>query len=145
MTLGFIRHRVAGLALAVAALGLAACGGSHEDSSPAGPAAELRLGYFPNLTHATALVGVAKGYFARSLGNTKLSVQTFNAGPAEMEALINGDLDAAYVGPSPAINAYVKSKGDALRIVAGASSGGASLVVKPNINSAADLRGRTIA
>jgi NitT/TauT family transport system substrate-binding protein len=62
-----------------------------------------------------------------------------------MEALINGDLDAAYVGPSPAINAYVKSKGDALRIVAGASSGGASLVVKPNINSAADLRGRTIA
>jgi NitT/TauT family transport system substrate-binding protein len=145
MTLGFTRHRVAGLALAVAALGLAACGGSHEDSSPAGPAAELRLGYFPNLTHATALVGVAKGYFARSLGNTKLSVQTFNAGPAEMEALINGDLDAAYVGPSPAINAYVKSKGDALRIVAGASSGGASLVVKPNINSAADLRGRTIA
>jgi len=141
----FAGHTAAALALLVTGLGLAACGGSGGDNAPAGPAAELRLGYFPNLTHATPLVGVAKGLFAKALGSTKLSVQTFNAGPAEMEALINGDLDAAYVGPSPAINAYAKSKGQALRIVAGASSGGASLVVRPNINSAADLRGKTIA
>ena len=133
------------LAAGVSTLGLAACGSSDDSGGPAGPATELRLGYFPNLTHATALVGVAKGYFATALGNTKLSVQTFNAGPAEMEALTAGDLDAAYVGPNPAINTYVKTHGEVLRIVAGASSGGASLVVRPGINSAADLRGKRIA
>lgn len=143
-----MRYRPAALAVLAAALtaafGLTACG-AGADSSPAGPASELRLGYFPNLTHATPVVGVAKGLYAKALGNTKLSVQTFNAGPAEMEALVNGDLDAAYVGPSPAINAYAKSNGQALRIIAGAASGGASLVVKPGINSAADLRGKHIA
>jgi NitT/TauT family transport system substrate-binding protein len=141
------RTRVTGAALAVLAgtFGLAACGSNSDDSPAGGPASELRLGYFPNLTHATPVVGVAKGLYAKALGSTKLSVQTFNAGPAEMEALVNGDLDAAYVGPSPAINAYAKSHGSALRIIAGAASGGASLVVKPSINSAADLRGKHIA
>ena len=144
-----VRHRrlvTTALVGVVAGLGLTACGSSTSaDDKPAGPAAELRLGYFPNLTHTTPIVGVAKGYFARYLGSTKLSVQTFNAGPAEMEALVNGDLDAAYVGPSPAINAYARSHGEALRIVAGAASGGASLVVRPGIASAADLKGRHIA
>jgi NitT/TauT family transport system substrate-binding protein len=142
------RRRVLATALVgvVAGLGLAACGsGSDAGSAPAGPAAQLRLGYFPNVTHATAIVGVAKGYYAKALGGTTLSVQTFNAGPAEMEALVNGDLDAAYVGPSPAINAYAKSRGEALRIVAGAASGGASLVVRPGIAGAADLKGKHIA
>jgi NitT/TauT family transport system substrate-binding protein len=138
----FVAAAVVGM---VAGLGLTACGPSSASDQPAGPAAELRLGYFPNLTHATPIVGVAKGLFARSLGSTKLSVQTFNAGPAEMEALVSGDLDAAYVGPSPAINAYARSHGEALRIVAGAASGGASLVVRPGIASAADLKGRHIA
>jgi NitT/TauT family transport system substrate-binding protein len=138
----FVAAAVVGV---LAGLGLTACGFSSANDQPAGPAAELRLGYFPNLTHATPVVGVAKGYFARALGSTRLSVQTFNAGPAEMEALISGDLDAAYVGPSPAINAYARSHGQALRIVAGAASGGASLVVRPGIASAADLKGRHIA
>jgi NitT/TauT family transport system substrate-binding protein len=106
----------------------------------------LRLGYFPNVTHATALVGVEKGIFADALGpNVKLETQTFNAGPAAIEALFGGALDASYIGPSPTINAYAKSKGAALRIISGATSGGASLVVKQGINSAADLKGKKLA
>jgi NitT/TauT family transport system substrate-binding protein len=134
----------AAVAGTLATLGLTACGSSSANDS-AGPVGTVRLGYFPNLTHATPIVGVARDYYAKALGSTTLSTQTFNAGPAEMEALVNGDLDAAYVGPSPAINAYARSHGQALRIVAGAASGGASLVVKPGIASAADLKGKHIA
>jgi NitT/TauT family transport system substrate-binding protein len=114
----------------------------------AGGAVNLRLGYFPNLTHAPALVGVTRGMFASALGaNVHLNTQAFNAGPAEIEAILGGALDAGFIGPSPAINAYVKTKGEAIRIVAGAASGGASLVVRPaaGIDSAAGLRGKTIA
>ena len=123
-----------------------ACGSSGGDSGGAdGKASTLRLGYFPNVTHAIPLVGVAKGFYAQQLGGTKLETQTFNAGPAEVEALLAGNLDAGYLGPNPAVNAYAKTKGEAIRIIAGAASGGASLVVKPSIASAADLRGKRIA
>ncbi|HEV7536751.1 MAG TPA: ABC transporter substrate-binding protein, partial [Acidimicrobiia bacterium] len=106
----------------------------------------LRLGYFPNVTHAAAIAGVEKGIFADKLGpNVDLKTAIFNAGGAATEALFSGAIDATYLGPSPSINAFVKSKGDALRIIAGATSGGASLVVKPNINSAADLKGQKVA
>jgi NitT/TauT family transport system substrate-binding protein len=106
----------------------------------------LRLGYFPNVTHAAAIAGVEKGIFADKLGpNVDLKTAIFNAGGAATEALFSGAIDATYIGPSPTINAFVKSKGDALRIIAGATSGGASLVVKPNINSAADLKGQKVA
>jgi NitT/TauT family transport system substrate-binding protein len=142
-------RRLAFVAAAVAVLGgLAACG-SSDDSTPAagaapGTASTLRLGYFPNVTHATPLVGVAKGFYAKRLGATKLETQTFNAGPAEVEALFGGGLDAGYIGPNPAINAWAKSKGE-IRIIAGATSGGASLVVQPGINSVADLKGKRLA
>ncbi len=108
-------------------------------------AGELRLGYFANVTHATAVVGVAHGDFAKALGTTKLTTQIYNAGPAEMTALLGGQLDAAYVGPSSALSAYAQSHGQALRIVAGATSGGAELVVRPGITSVADLKGKTLA
>ncbi|MGY3319937.1 ABC transporter substrate-binding protein [Arthrobacter sp. TE12232] len=111
----------------------------------ASPAAELRLGYFGNITHAPALVGVNKGFIAKELGQTKLTTQVFNAGPAAIEALNAGAIDATYIGPNPAINSYVKSGGASVSIIAGAASGGAQLVVKPGINSAADLRGKTLA
>src|SRR5262245_31749631 len=130
-------RRTAGMVISAALLaasltGLAACGGSSAD----GPVT-LRLGYFPNLTHATAIVGVEKGIFAERLGaNVKLETKTFNAGPAAVEALFSGAIDATYIGPNPAINAYAKSKGQAVRVVAGAASGGVFLVVKPNITSA---------
>ncbi|MBK7826875.1 ABC transporter substrate-binding protein [Nannocystis sp.] len=117
---------------------LGACGGASGEPV-------LRLGYFPNITHAAALVGVQDGTFARELGATKLETFTFNAGPAAIEALLSGSLDASYIGPNPAINAFVRSRGEAVRIVAGATSGGAFLVVRPDITSPADLRGQQLA
>jgi len=106
----------------------------------------VHLGYFPNITHATALVGVSKGIFAKDLGSkVTLKTSTFNAGPAAVEAIFSGALDATYVGPNPAINAWQKSHGQAVRIIAGATSGGAALVVKPSINGAADLKGKKVA
>lgn len=115
-------------------------------AAPAGnPAAELKLGYFGNVTHAPALVGVSQGYIAGELGGTKLSTQVFNAGPAAIEALNAGAIDATYIGPNPAINSFVKSAGESVNIIAGAAAGGAQLVVKPEITSAADLKGKTLA
>jgi NitT/TauT family transport system substrate-binding protein len=124
---------------------LAAACGSASGSSGGGPVT-LRLGYFPNITHATALVGVDEGIFAAKLrSGVTLETTTFNAGPAAVEALFAGAIDATYIGPNPAINAYVKSKGEAVRIVSGATSGGSFLVVRPGIASAAALTGTTLA
>lgn len=140
-------RRAAGSLVALGVLAAAAaCGGDDGGSGAgAGTASTLRLGYFPNVTHATPVVGVAKDFFGKRLGSTKLETQTFNAGPAELEALLGGDLDAGFIGPNPAINAYAKTKGAGIRIIAGATSGGAALVVQPGITSAADLRGKRIA
>ncbi|MHC6592304.1 ABC transporter substrate-binding protein [Arthrobacter sp. C152] len=109
------------------------------------PAAELKLGYFGNVTHAPALVGITKGLLQQALGSTKLSTETFNAGPAAIEALNAGAIDAAYIGPNPAINSFAKSQGQSVRVIAGAAAGGAQLVVRPGITSAADLKGKTLA
>jgi sulfonate transport system substrate-binding protein len=150
---------VAALALLVAACGggdsssgssspssTAAGGSAGASSTTSGEPVTLRLGYFPNVTHATALVGVGSGIFTDKLGpNVKLETQTFNAGGAAIEALFAGAIDATYVGPNPAINGFVKSKGEALRIVSGATSGGAFLVVKPAIQGAPDLKGKKLA
>jgi NitT/TauT family transport system substrate-binding protein len=108
-------------------------------------ATSLRLGYFANLTHSTPIVGVAKDFYSAKLGSTKLGTNTFADGPDEMTALLSGQLDAAYVGPSSALSAYTASHGSGLKIVAGAEIGGAELVVGPGITSAADLRGKTLA
>ena len=103
----------------------------------------LRLGYFPNVTHATAIVGINKGFFDAALGdNVTLQTQYFNAGTDAVEALFSGALDATYIGPNPAINAFAKSDGQAIRIIAGAASGGAALVVKPEITSTGHLAAR---
>jgi len=126
----------------VATLGMTACGGDTQ-ASGADPAV-VRLGYFPNLTHATAIVADKEGLFARHLGATRLKVTTFNAGPAAMEALKSGAIDATYVGPGPATNAFINSGGKALTVVAGAATGGTSLVVGPSIRSAADLKGKKV-
>ncbi|HJT38462.1 MAG TPA: ABC transporter substrate-binding protein [Actinomycetota bacterium] len=123
---------------------LAAC--SSTGSAATGGKITLRLGYFPNLTHASAILGVDDGIFQRDLGpNVLLKTSTFTAGPEEVTALFAGSLDAAYMGPNPAINAYIKSKGQAIRIISGATAGGAYLVVKPSIKSAADLKGAKLA
>jgi NitT/TauT family transport system substrate-binding protein len=137
-------------AVALAATGIAAgCGSSAGSSTASGSSSSpvtLHLGYLTNITHATALVGVHNGIFAKDLGNgVTLKTQTYNAGPDEVTALFSGALDAAYIGPGPAINAWQKSQGQAIRIISGAASGGASLVVKKGITSVADLKGKTLA
>jgi len=138
------------LTLLLLAAGLAACGSAQAEngSSSNAAAVELRLGYYPNLTHAPAIAGLAEGFFTEHLGRgVHLTTQVFNAGPAEVEAIAGGALDAAYIGPNPAINAFVKSRGAAVRIVSGAASGGAGLVVRQGsgISDAASLRGKRLA
>ncbi len=141
-----IRRSLAALLALPLVLGLAvACSSSSAAKKDEGPASKVRVGYFANVTHAVPVLGVADGAFQRALGKTKLDTEIFNAGPAEVEALLSGAIDVAYLGPSPAINAYQKTHGEAVRLIAGGASGGASLVVKPSITSIADLKGKTIA
>ncbi|OSP23595.1 sulfate ABC transporter substrate-binding protein [Streptomyces sp. 13-12-16] len=107
---------------------------------------EVRIGYFPNLTHATALVGVQEGLLQKELGGTEIKASTFNAGPSEIEALNAGSIDIGWIGPSPAINGYTKSNGRNLRIIGGSASGGVKLVVHPDkIKTLDDLKGKKIA
>jgi NitT/TauT family transport system substrate-binding protein len=134
-----------------AAIGTAACGGgggrktSRKTSGKTSAPTTVRLGYFPNVTHAVALVGIEKGILANDLGTDKLDTsKSFNAGPAATEAILSGAIDATFIGPSPSITAFTQSHG-AVKIVSGAASGGAGLVVKPTITSVDDLRGKTIA
>ena len=169
----FRRGRLAALGLAALAV-LGACGsdgGSSDsadttaapgteaaapaESTSAAPATDapastepvtLRLGYFPNVTHATALVGVGKGIFEEHLGdNVTLETSTFSTGTEASEALFADAIDMTYIGPNPAINAYAKSNGEAVRVISGATSGGAFLVVKPEITDVEGLRGKTLA
>jgi NitT/TauT family transport system substrate-binding protein len=146
----------AAIALAALALVAAACGSSHAATSGAtttagstGSAAAAKpvtvhLGFFPNLTHAPALVGVAQGIFVKDLGPDTLSTDSFSAGPAENQAILSGSLDIAFEGPSSALSAYSASHG-AIAIIAGAASGGAGLVTKASITSPAQLKGQTLA
>jgi NitT/TauT family transport system substrate-binding protein len=107
---------------------------------------EVKIGYFPNLTHATALVGVQEGLLQKELGGTEIKPSTFNAGPSEIEALNAGSIDIGWIGPSPAINGYTKSNGKNLRIISGSASGGVKLVVDPDkIKSLDDVKGKKIA
>jgi NitT/TauT family transport system substrate-binding protein len=108
----------------------------------------VRLAYFPNVTHAAALYGSAQGLFAKALGDSAtLEERVFKAGPEEIEALFAGEIDLGYIGPGPAVNGYLKSKGEALKIVAGAASGGAALIVRKDaaITSLKALDGKRVA
>ena len=108
----------------------------------------LRIGAFPNITHSQPMIGKANGWFEKAMGpNVKIEWRSFNAGPSAIEALFAGAIDVTYVGPNPAINGYVRSNGDALRIIAGATSGGAALVVRGDsgINKPEDFHGKRIA
>jgi NitT/TauT family transport system substrate-binding protein len=122
-------------------------GNGSEEASAAGaePNGSLRLGYFPNVTHAPAIIGVQQGIFQAAVGDgVDLELNTFNAGGEAIEALLGGSIDATFIGPNPAINGYSQDD-DLLRIVAGSTSGGASLVVRDGIDAVEDLAGTTLA
>ena len=113
-----------------------------------GGAMVIRVGAYPNITHSQAMVGKANGFFEKALGpGVKIDWKSFNAGPSAIEALFSGAIDMTYIGPNPAITGYVRSQGEALRIVAGATSGGASLVVRNDsgINKPEDFHGKKVA
>ena len=108
----------------------------------------LRLGYFSNINHAQAVIGVGNGDYQRTLGeNVEIKPYVFNAGPSAIEALFAKQIDAAYIGPNPAINGYVVSGGKDLRIISGATSGGAVFVVRNDsgIQSTKDLANKKFA
>jgi NitT/TauT family transport system substrate-binding protein len=147
----------AGVAAAVTVLA-AGCGSSASSSSgsssssgtSSSPAAAahvtLRLGFLENITHASALIAIKQGYFTKELGpNVTLKLTPFSTGTEEATALLAGQLDAAYVGPNPAIKAWQTSNGTEISVISGAASGGAELVVKKGITTPAQLKGQKLA
>ena len=149
-------RRVTTAAVIGAALLLAGCSSSSSSPSSSGSTANanagtaspvtVRLGFLSNITHAPALVALKEGFFTKALGSAgTLKATAFSAGTEETTAILAGQLDAAYVGPNPAINAWQKSDGTAIKIVSGAATGGASIVVKKGITSAAQLKGKSLA
>ncbi len=139
-------------AVTAGALFLAGCSSSSSSPTASGSSSSgsgsapvtLRLGLLANITHAPALVGIQEGFFTKNLGSNKLTTTVYNSGTQETTAILAGQLDAAYVGPNPAINAFQKSGGTGIKIISGAATGGASVVVKPSITSAAGLKGQTV-
>ena len=133
------RSRSLTTCLAIAAV-LASCSRIPEKTTT------VRLGYFPNILHSQALIGMSRGDFEQAFeGKAKIDAKIFNAGPLAVEALFAGQLDICYIGPNPTINAWVKSHGAAVRIVAGASSGGAAFIARVGSKaSTVDKLGSTI-
>jgi NitT/TauT family transport system substrate-binding protein len=129
-----------------AAADTAAAAAASELPGPLEDEVTVRFGVFPNITHAPGLVSLAEGgKLSQLLPNADIEVSPFNSGTTAVEALFADAIDITYIGPNPAINAYAKSNGEAVRIISGSTSGGAFLVVKPEITSAEDLRGKKIA
>ena len=124
--------------------GTTSSGGGSGNADPA--PVTVRLGFLENITHASALVGLKEGFFTKALGSAgTLKPTAFSTGTQETTAILAGQLDAAYVGPNPAINAWQKSGGTAIKVVSGAATGGASVVVAKGITSPAQLKGKTLA
>jgi NitT/TauT family transport system substrate-binding protein len=149
------RATVAAL-IGAAVLAAAGCSSSSSSSSASGSSSStsgataapvtVRLGFLQNITHASALIALKEGYFTKALGSAGTVKPTaFSTGTQETTAILAGQLDAAYVGPNPAINAWQKSNGTAIKVVAGAATGGASVVAAKGITSAAQLKGKSLA
>ena len=143
------KHVVQAALLFACACLLNGCGTGKADPkvSAGKPPTVVRLGHFANVTHAQALVGVARGDFQKALGQSKLDVKIFNAGPSVIEAIFAEELDLAYIGPGPAINGYAKSNGAAVRIISGSAANGVGIVVRPDsgIEKLEALAGKRIA
>src|SRR4051794_3846805 len=124
--------------------------GKTESAGSGGPASappEVRIGYFANLTHAQAVLGVSSGEFESAIKPSKLTTRVFNAGPSLIEALFGGEVDIGYVGPGPALSGFSKSHGEAIRVIAGAAANGVIIVAGKDsgINTLADLKGKKLA
>ncbi len=140
--------------LIVFGLAAAACGSDDDADATTDPAGEdssaepvtVRLGYFPNVTHAPAVAGVQEGLFDEATADVAtIEYSTFDSGTEAGEALLADGIDATFIGPNPAVNAFAQTDGEAVRIVSGTTSGGAALVVDDSIQSPEDLEGTTIA
>jgi NitT/TauT family transport system substrate-binding protein len=144
-----MRRLVAGLAVAGIVGLMAGCASSPASASASDAAAKkvvLRLGFLENITHAPALIAIKDGLFTKSLGkNVTLKLYPFSTGTEEATALLAGQLDAAYVGPNPAINTWQKSSGTLIKVISGVASGGAELVVNKSITSPSQLKGQKLA
>lgn len=140
-TITVISAGIVGIAL-LSALGIAlnSSDTTHEN--------KIRIAYFPNIGHAIPIVGIEKGFFEEKIGEqTEIETRVFDSGPQAIESLFANSVDVAYVGPGPAINGFLNSENNNVKILAGAASGGASFIVHPNseINSASDFAGKKIA
>ncbi len=154
-SIGRLRVAAVTAVLAVSAVVLAACDGSvgARDTDPgavtsASPSlTTLRVGFFPNVTHAPAFVALQEGFLQGALGEigVKVAPSLFNAGPDAVTALFGDAVDISYIGPNPTVSAWTQSQGQAVTVISGAASAGASLVVKPELTSAESLRGKTLA
>jgi NitT/TauT family transport system substrate-binding protein len=144
-----MRRLVAGLAVAGIVGLMAGCASSPAGGTASDTAAKkvvLRLGFLENITHAPALIAIKDGFFTQNLGrNVTLKLYPFSTGTEEATALLAGQLDAAYVGPNPAINTWQKSNGALIKVISGVASGGAELVVNKNITSPSQLKGQKLA
>src|SRR3984957_7038041 len=141
-----MKRVLAGLTAAGLALLAAGCASSSASSGQSDGKVVLRLGFLENITHASALVGIKEGFFTKNLGNNvTLKLYPFSTGTEEATALLAGQLDAAYVGPNPAIKAWQTSGGKEISVISGAAAGGAELVVKPSITTPAQLKGQKLA
>ena len=127
------------------ASGSASSSSSSSSGTTSSAPVTVRLGLLANITHAPALIAIQKGYFAKDLGSNKLTPTVYNTGTLETTAILAGQLDVAYVGPNPAIKAWQQSSGSLIKVISGAASGGAELVVKSGITSAAQLKGQKLA
>jgi NitT/TauT family transport system substrate-binding protein len=146
MRRALVAAAVAGIAATTAlAAGCSSSSSGSGDPSSSAPVV-LRLGFLTNITHAPALIGIDKGFFAKELGkNVTLELKPFSTGTEEATALLAGQLDAAYVGPNPTIKAWQTSDGKLIKVISGAASGGAALVVKKGITTPAQLKGQKLA
>jgi NitT/TauT family transport system substrate-binding protein len=123
------------------------CQKSSNGAGAGAAPSEVRIGYFANLTHAQAVLGVSSGDFASAIGPSRLSTKVFNAGPSLIEALLAGEIDIGYVGPGPALNAQSKTHGQGIRVIAAAANNGVLIVASEasGIKTLDDLKGRKLA
>jgi len=122
--------------------------GTALNSSNSSDENKIRIAYFPNISHSIPIVGMEKGFFETSIGNTtQIETRVFDSGPQAIESLFANSIDLAYVGPGPAINGFLNSENHNVKILAGAASGGSSFIVHPEseINTASDFAGKKIA